>query len=190
MGDQIMEIVARLRELREISDFSVEEMASAVGVSVEEYTRYESGEKDLPISVVLEVAEKCGVEPSILLTGEEPKLHEFCVTRAGHGRGVERSKEYHYQSLAYNFGLKKVDPFYVTAGPVPAGTPLVLNAHEGQEFDYVLEGYLKIILGGNELLLSPGDSIYYDSSLAHAMYAVEGDCKFIAVVVKSGEALE
>ena len=30
----------------------------------------------------------------------------------------------------------------------------------------------------------PGDSIYYDSSIPHAMYAVETDCRFIAVVIK------
>ena len=61
------------------------------------------------------------------------------------------------------------------------------HSHEGQEFDYVLEGYLRIILGGNELLLAPGDSVYYDSSLPHVMYAPEGDCRFIAVVIKAGE---
>ena len=82
MSDQLMEIAERLRELRQICDFSLEEMAGAVGVPVEEYAKYESGQKDLPISVVLEVAQKCKVEPSILLTGEEPKLHEFCRPRA------------------------------------------------------------------------------------------------------------
>ena len=50
----------------------------------------------------------------------------------------------------------------------------------------MLDGYLRIILGGNELLLAPGDSVYYDSSLPHVMYAPEGDCRFIAVVVKAG----
>ena len=46
----------------------------------------------------------------------------------------------------------------------------------------MLEGTLKIVLGGQELYLKPGDSMYYDSSLPHAMYAPEGDCRFIAVV--------
>ena len=55
-----------------------------------------------------------------------------------------------------------------------------------QEFDYVLDGQLKISLGGNDLFLKAGDSIYYDSSIPHVMYALEGDCRFIAVVVKEG----
>ena len=53
-----------------------------------------------------------------------------------------------------------------------------------QEFDYVLEGHMKVVLGGNEVYLGPGDSLYYDSSIAHAMYAVDADARFIAVVIK------
>ena len=58
------------------------------------------------------------------------------------------------------------------------------HAHEGQEFDYMLEGHMKIVLGGNDLYLGPGDSVYFDSSLPHAMYAIDGDARFIAVVIK------
>ena len=50
----------------------------------------------------------------------------------------------------------------------------------------MLKGTLKIVLGGNELYLKPGDSVYYDSSLPHVMYALDEDCRFIAVVVKEG----
>ena len=184
MGEQLMEIAERLRELREICDFSMEELAEAVGVSKELYAKYESGEKDLPISVLLEVAQRCGVEPGTLLTGEEPKLHEFCITRAGRGKGIDRRKEYKYQSLAFNFGSKKVDPFYVTAGPVPAGTPLVLNTHEGQEFDYVLRGRLRMQVNGKELLLEEGDSIYFNSGYPHGMQAVGAEeAVFLAIVI-------
>lgn len=184
MGEQLMEIAERLRELREICDFSMEELAEAVGVSKELYAKYESGEKDLPISVLLEVAQRCGVEPGTLLTGEEPKLHEFCVTRAGRGKGIDRRKEYKYQSLAFNFGSKKVDPFHVTAGPVPAGTPLVLNTHEGQEFDYVLRGKLRMQVNGKELLLEEGDSIYFNSGYPHGMQAVGAEeAVFLAIVI-------
>ena len=71
-----------------------------------------------------------------------------------------------------------------------AGTQKQAHSHEGQEFDYVLEGTLKIVLGGNELYLQPGDSIYYDSSLPHVMYAVEGDCRFIAVVINNLQVVQ
>ena len=106
---------------------------------------------------------------SDLLTGESPKLRGYVLTRSGQGLAFDRRKQYHYQHLAYNFAHKLAEPFIVTVEQDAPGTVKQAHSHEGQEFDYVLEGYLKIILGGNELLLSPGDSLYYDSSLPHAM---------------------
>lgn len=61
------------------------------------------------------MANACHVEPSALLTGGEPKLHVYCLTRAGKGVGIDRRKEYRYKSLAYNFGNKVAEPFLVTA---------------------------------------------------------------------------
>ena len=57
MSDQMKQIGMRIQDLREISDYSVEEMADSCGVSVEEYERYERGEKDIPISFLLKLNE-------------------------------------------------------------------------------------------------------------------------------------
>ena len=95
----------------------------------------------------------------------------------------ERRKAYQYQHLAYNFRDKKAEPFIVTVDYAPDETR-VAHSHEGQEFDYVLDGHMKIVLDGNEVFLGPGDSLYYDSSIPHAMYALEKDAHFIAVVIK------
>ena len=97
---------------------------------------------------------------------------------------MERRKEYQYQSLAYNFGGKVAEPFIVTAGPVPAGTPLVVNTHEGQEFDYVIEGTLRFVVNGTELILNPGDSLYFNSGYPHGLQAVGTEpARFLAVVL-------
>ena len=123
---------------------------------------------------------------SDLLTGESPKLHGYILTRKGQGLKFNRREQYVYHHLAYNFRDKLAEPFIVTVGEDAPGVEKQAHSHEGQEFDYVLEGALKIVLGGNELYLKEGDSLYYDSALPHVMYAIEGDCRFIAVVVKEG----
>ena len=184
MSNEILDIAARMKELREICEFSPEEMARELNVTPEAYASYESGAIDIPISVLLAMANACHVEPSALLTGGEPQLHVYCLTRAGKGVGIDRRKEYRYKSLAYNFGNKVAEPFLVTAGVVPAGTPLVVNTHEGQEFDYLIEGTLRLTINGTELLLYPGDSIYFDSSYPHGMQAVGSEpAKFLAIVL-------
>ena len=46
--------------------------------------------------------------------------------------------------------------------------------HKGEEFDYVLEGKLKITHGTDEYILEPGDSAYFVSSVPHK-FEVMGD---------------
>lgn len=186
--NQIQMIAMRITDLREILGYTQEEVASRSGVPLEDYIAYEQGEKDFSFSNLFNIAETLGVDISDLLTGESPKLKGYILTRSGKGLAFDRRKQYHYQHLAYNFSHKLAEPFIVTVEQDAPDTVKQAHSHEGQEFDYVLEGYLRLILGGNELLLAPGDSVYYDSSLPHVMYAPEGDCRFIAVVIKSGSA--
>ena len=182
--DQIQMIALRIADLRDILGMTQEEVAEKSGVPLADYAAYETGTKDFSFSHLFNIAETLGVDISDLLTGESPKLRGYVLTRSGQGLAFDRRKQYHYQHLAYNFSRKLAEPFIVTVEQDAPGAVKQAHSHEGQEFDYVLEGYLKIVLGGNELLLGPGDSVYYDSSLPHAMYALEGDCRFIAVVVK------
>ncbi|MGI6175970.1 MAG: helix-turn-helix domain-containing protein [Christensenellales bacterium] len=184
MSENVRQIAMRIKELREISGDSAETLAKELGISHEKYLKYESGESDISISFLCEIANRYQVDVTSLLTGGEPKLHIYCLVRAGQGVAVERRSEYKYQSLAENFSNKKTQPFLVSVEPEAKDTPVSLNSHPGQEFDYVVEGQLCININGREMLLNPGDSIYFDSSYPHGMKAV-GDvtAKFIAVVI-------
>lgn len=185
MSDRIQIIAMRLRDLRDICGLTIEEVAERSGVDADIYREYEEGVRDFSFSHLFNIAETLGVDISDLLTGESPRLRGYELTRKGKGLEFHRREAYHYEHLAYNFRDKKSEPFIVTVacdGDNLYGKET--HAHEGQEFDYVLEGTLKIDLGGNEVFLFPGDSIYYDSSIPHAMYGVEKDCRFIAVVIK------
>jgi transcriptional regulator with XRE-family HTH domain len=184
MNSHIKTIALRIADLREIAALTPEEVADRAGISPDEYTAYEAGEKDFSFSHLFNIASVLGVDISDLLTGESPKLTGYILTRAGKGLAFDRRKAYHYEHLAYNFRNKKAEPFIVTVQHDPTNAKKTAHAHEGQEFDYVLEGRMKIVLSTNEVYLGPGDSIYYDSSIPHAMYALETDCRFIAVVVK------
>ena len=48
----------------------------------------------------------------------------------------------------------------------------------------MLEGELKIFLDGKELILSPGDSLFFDSSVRHGTKALNGKtAKFLAIIL-------
>ncbi len=184
MREKIKEIAVRIKELRELSGISQSEMARCIGLSEEDYQSYEGGKEDISASRLYEIAQKLGVDLALLLTGSTPRMNTFCVTRKGKGVQVERRKQYQYQALAANFTNKKSEPFLVTVPPRGDDAEVALNQHPGQEMDYMLEGRLKMLVCGNEIILSEGDCIYYDSSHPHGMLAL-GDqpAKFIALIL-------
>ncbi len=160
----------------------MDRFASEMDISVETYLKYENAEADIPASILLEIANFFKVDMSLLLTGESPRMNVFTVTRDGKGVSVERRSQYKYQALAEKFIGKKIEPFIVTAEPKD-GEP-TLHSHPGQEFNYILEGSLKIYIHSNEIILNPGDSIYFDSNYPHAMKAMGGEpAKFLAIIL-------
>jgi transcriptional regulator with XRE-family HTH domain len=183
MTDQIKLIAERIRELREISGISAETLATELGVAKSLFLQYESGTIDIPVSFLFKIAHKLGMELSALIGGDEPKLHVYSVVRKGKGLKVKRRKQYDYESLAYNFIQKRAEPFLVTVEPSSENS-LEFNSHPGQEFNYVIEGSMKITIDSHEIILNEGDSIYFDSGYHHAMKALNNKTvKFLAVAL-------
>lgn len=184
MQEQVKQIAERIRELREINQVELEVLAGELGLPIGLYRDYEGAAADIPVGVLYNIANYFQIELTSLLTGEEPRLRTYCLTRNGKGVSVERRKDYKYQSLAYNFIHKKAEPFLVTVKPEATETPVSFNSHPGQEFDYVLEGVLKVVLNGYEVILNQGDSLFYDSSIKHGMKAMNGQAaQFLAIVL-------
>jgi quercetin dioxygenase-like cupin family protein len=183
MSEKIKQVATRVKTLREVSNKTPEQVAAMLGVPLEEYRRFESGEADISVSVLYEIANYFRVELTALLTGEERRLHHYNLVRSGEGPSVERRREYRYQDLAFNFAHKKMETFLVTVEPRSSDTPEHFNHHPGQEFNFVLEGTLKVVVGKNELVLNPGDSLYFDSGQDHAMVALQKKpARFLAVI--------
>jgi mannose-6-phosphate isomerase-like protein (cupin superfamily)/DNA-binding XRE family transcriptional regulator len=184
MSETSREIIERVRTLREIEEISAESLAKELGFDLDEYYQWEAGEKDFSIGALVEIAARFKVDLSELITGKTSKLKTFCFTKASEAPEVSRRPMYGYWNLAYNFHQKKAEPFLVEANPDTENKPLSINTHPGQEFDYVLEGRLLISVGGHEMEMGPGDSIYYDSNEPHGMKAMGGKrARFIAIVM-------
>ncbi len=183
MSDSMKQIAMRIEDLRDSSEYTVEQMADMLNVSVEEYRRYESGEADMSISFLVKLSDVLGVDMTEILTGQTPRLNTLSVTRAGKGHETDSHDQYVYKNLAYNFIHRKIEPMYVTVRPEDNKT-LVPNSHDGQEFDYILSGTMHLVVGKNDIILNPGDSAYYDSRAPHAMEAVGDEpVHFLAIVI-------
>ena len=104
---KLLEIAGRIRDMREISGYSVEEMAALVKVSAEEFSKYETGTVDFPFSFLHGCAQAFGIDVTELMTGSAPKLRSYTVTRSGQGRVVDNAHGMTYFSLASSFRNRK-----------------------------------------------------------------------------------
>jgi transcriptional regulator with XRE-family HTH domain len=184
MNEEIKQIAQRMRGLRDVLEIRVEDIAEKCGITPEEYLKLESGTVDISVSILHIISQAYGVELTTLMFGGEPRMNAYFVTRKGRGVSVERTKAYKYQSLAAGFSKRQADPFMVTVHPKPENEPIFLNSHEGQEYNYVVEGKMLIQINGKDIVLEEGDSVYFNSELPHGMKALDGKAvKFLAIIM-------
>lgn len=183
MNEQIKQIAARLRGLRDVLELSEEDVAETCQMSLDEYKQIESGTVDISVSTLQRISRQYGISLGVLMFGEEPKMSSYFLTRAGTGMSVERRAAYKYQSLASGFRGRVADPFIVTVAPKENAT-VQFNSHPGQEFNLVVEGRMLLNINGKELILNEGDSLYFNSALPHGMLALDGKpVKFLAIIM-------
>ncbi len=188
---RIYEIATRIRELREISGMSPAQLAEATDVTPEEYLDYESGAIDLPFTFIHKCALTFDVEIIDLLEGKSAYLKTYTVTRSGGGQITAKEPGILIKNMAPLLRDKIAEPYWVHYAYDPAlqDKPIHTTTHDGQEFDLVLQGRLKVRIGEHTEVLNEGDSIYYNSSTPHGMIAIDGqDCVFCAVILPGAEA--
>jgi len=174
MDEKLAQIPGRIKELREILEISSMDMAKDINIPLETYNKYENGEQDIPISVLNNIAGRLGIDMTVIITGEDPRMKSAAVCRKGKGVQIERYPGYEFSSLAFNFKGRTMEPLLVHLDS--SRPPAAQVSHSGQEFNYVVEGCMKVTVGKAEYILSEGDSIYFDAALPHSQsaFASEG----------------
>lgn len=174
------EIAERIRELREISGYSQEQLAKELNIDIEVYKNYELDGKNIPISVIYEITNKFGVDFTEIATGIGAKLDTYHIVRKGNGESIIRYPGYRFNDLAFRFKHKIMQPLLVTLDP--SDDPAALVAHTGQEFNIVLSGSIAVVFDDKELILNEGDSIYFNPKHLHGQKCI-GNTKAIFLTV-------
>ena len=187
---KLQEMAQRIRDLREIVGLTAGDMARLTGVPLEEYLLCEAGESDLNFAFIYRCAQAFGVDVTDIIEGSSPRLSNYTLTRAGEGQHIEHAHGMTYYNMAARFKKRVAEPLYVVAEYSDEAQlrPIECTTHEGQEFDIVVSGQLKVQVGEHIEILNPGDTIYYNSTASHGMIATGGqDCVFYAIVLEGPE---
>jgi quercetin dioxygenase-like cupin family protein len=182
MSEELTQTGLRIKAVREALGLSPKDFAKGIKLDENVYLDYENGVKEVPIDVLHAISSKYNVEMTSLVTGYDPHLKRIEIVKRDKGLVIERRKEYKYQDLAVCFAHKKAEIFLVTVKPKKEEIKHAYS-HLGQEFNYILEGKLKIVFEGKEYILEEGDSVYFNCGYCHTMIAIgDKSAKLLAVV--------
>ena len=161
----------KIKQLRENKALSLKEVADLTGFSTALLSQMENHLVSPSLGTLIKLAKAYGVRVGDFLG--ETEGEPFAIVRKDERRKVSRfaSKEgvkygYLYESLGFDKKDRHMEPFIVTLEPATLKVSKT-SVHDGEEFIFVLEGEMEVILGDHRDILYPGDSIYYDSSIPH-----------------------
>ena len=168
-------IGGKITTLRESLGLSQDQLAERCDCDVATIAGLEDGQLAPSLAPLIKITRALGVRLGTLLdddTGVGP-----VVTRKGEADSVARLKSLEtssdagvldFFSLAEGKAARHMEPFMIVVNPGDASAH-ALSSHEGEEFVFVLDGQIEIEYGKDLHVLSPGDSIYYDSIVPHQL---------------------
>jgi transcriptional regulator with XRE-family HTH domain len=173
--DPRVSIGARLRQLRQDSNLTLATIADRSGISASTLSKIENNKVSPTFANLLKLSEAFGVALSRMIgdadAGPPPTTARIAVTRADE-IAFTRTQTYDMGPLCTDLRNKRMSPFLDNVRSSATGGGDKLVRHMGEEFVYVLKGRLEIHTEHYEpISLSPGDSAYFDSQMAHAFRA-------------------
>jgi len=159
----------RIRAIRRQRGLSLQDLSSRTGIQIQLLEEVERDEYTPPLGELIRLGKalemKMGyfISPAAARPYTVVRAHER-QTVARFASGDQAHQGYVYESLAAEKEGRMMEPFIVTMHPSDVQE---MSSHDGQEFIYVLEGSMEVILGGVKEILEPGDAIYYDSAQPH-----------------------
>ncbi len=187
-GVAAFKIGTQVKELREKNRYTLQDLAAKTGVDREILSRIETHEFIPPIATLLKLANALNVGLAHFFQ-DKAGSEKIAVTRLDERARIRRRPhhmegevDYIYEALEIKKTTKHMEPFMVEF-PVLDTSEMVFVSHQGEEFLYILEGVLEFRTVDRVEVLHPGDSIYFESDVSHALRCLAGSpAKAIAVL--------
>ncbi|NOY68618.1 MAG: helix-turn-helix domain-containing protein [Deltaproteobacteria bacterium] len=179
----IEEIGDRIRRIRESEGLSYEQLSNMTGFDVELLEKIEKNEVKPQLGTIVRLSKALHSAFSRVLSGVGS--HVYSITRKTERKAAHRSTStkgaslYSYRSLAPEVHGRHMEALVVRLEENPDRE---MSVHDGEEFIYVLEGEVLLIIDKDEFLLEPGDSVYYLSTTPHMVAAKKGTADILAVL--------
>ena len=183
-----VQVGKKIRSLRESKQMEIEVLAERAQLPLEQVKAIEDDGPLPGLAPLIKIARVLGVRLGTFLDDQQSvgavvSRHEEereSVRFSNHGSEGHENMIYH--SLSEGKDNRHLEPFVIDILPT-GDSKFDLSTHEGEEFIYVLDGYVEINYGKNTYVLEKGDSIYYDSIVKHHLHGAPGkSAKILALI--------
>lgn len=155
---------AKLKEIRKKLGFTLEDISQKTGFTKSFISQIENGKNSPSISSLKKICYALGTTISELFEDERNIVHKF--TKEDYN--ILDNKNIVMYFLASKLISRKLEPMIIEIDP-HGETGSDYYRHSGEEFGYVLEGTLTVIIGTDEYNIEQGESIYFSSNLPHRL---------------------
>lgn len=154
----------RIKQLRLEKNLTLKEVSDKTGLSISFISQLEHNKTSATLESFKKISDALGVNPSYFFTTPETDITSAVVRGALDQTNYEKNT-FIYRDLKGNMENPLFMPILVVLHP---GDNRGNNfTHKGQEFLYVLEGTLTVLLKDQKFTLEPNDCIFLDSSKPH-----------------------
>ena len=172
-----MKIGKKIKELRTKYNLTQEELADRVELTKGYISQLENDLTEPSVSTLEDIVLALGTNLSDFFSNEEE--HEQIVFKKD-DYFIKENAGYDITWLVTNSQKNEMEPILVSIEG-QSQTDLYVP-HEGQEFGYVLEGELTLVIGNVSYKIKKGETFYFESNKDHYLKNVkERVCKVIWV---------
>ena len=168
----------RLRTLRQARGWTLDDLAARAHVGASTISRIETGQRRLAVDQLVTLARALGVTVDELLADDD-------------GEDVVIRPEPRGDGGAVWLLSRRDDPSgrVVAKMRLPAGTgpQLEHKVHPGSDWFYVLQGTVRLVLGGREHVVATGEAASFSTLTPHSLVGLGGPAEILTILDSHGE---
>jgi len=181
-----------IRDVRLAQGLSLRALSARAGLPYSTLSKLENGKMALTYDKLIRLAQALNVDLKEILASPDERaapvaLGRRSVTRAGEALDADSEKHVHHYPAAELLG-KMMIPIIIDVQATSVDELGGLVRHGGEEYLYVLSGSMELHSDlYAPLTLGPGDSVYFDSGMAHGYVRTSDEpCSVLAVCAGRG----
>jgi len=181
-----------IRDVRLAQGLSLRALSARAGLPYSTLSKLENGKMALTYDKLIRLAQALNVDIRDMLatpaeTSAPVAVGRRSITRAGEGLDADSEKHMHHYPAADLLG-KMMIPIIIDVQARSVEELGGLVRHGGEEYLYVLSGSMELHSDlYAPLALGPGDSVYFDSGMAHGYVRTSNEhCSVLAVCAGQG----